>query len=162
MKDKRLNHICGISKNHISNLRKDTIGEDLSKRSRKSIQLDYFDQLALFRPIFGFYLKQTSKNFQMTKYLQTANIYLDFYISAKSSLGKWCVKLRFCCKHQSKKLHVHQKCYVVAERHKDFKTSYHRDTTFLSTMILDITMDVIKRRTDNYSFIYIFFIISIY
>ena len=92
-----------------------------SKWSREFIRLDCFDQLALSRHAFGFYRKPTPEVLIIDNVLAKCNDIPGFPYLNKSILVK-CVKLELWYKHQNKKLHVHRRCYVVAQRHKYSKS----------------------------------------
>ena len=121
MKAEIVSQICGISKNHILNLRKETIWENFSKRSRKSIKLDYFDQEAFFLLNFRFYRKPAPKMFKFDKILSNCKDIPGFLYPSKSTLRKWRVKITFFDKHQRKILHVCWKCYEISRKRKYFK-----------------------------------------
>ena len=89
------------------NLRKETIWENFSKRSRKSIKLDYFDQEAFFLLNFRFYRKPAPKMFKFDKILSNCKDIPGFLYPSKSTLRKWRVKITFFDKHQKKILHVY-------------------------------------------------------
>ena len=90
---------------HCLIVEKNTVEHTFSRRGRKSIHLDDFEQRALSRLILGFYQKTIERPdcLQLTKYQQSAHMYLDFQISIKVFYVIVLCKLSFATSGETKK-----------------------------------------------------------